>query len=103
MGKVGEWDGLESGFDGRFAERSDRTPGGGIIDVLGGLDASFDRLNESVEHEEIHTAMSSAFGILTIALPERVVVFGEPGVGRIPLIVRFALSFDVDAFGDIHP
>ena len=48
VSEVREGDGLESGFDGGFAEGGDGAPGGGVIDILGGGNAPFDRLDEGV-------------------------------------------------------
>lgn len=103
MREVGEGDGLESRFDGGFAERGDGAPGGSVVNILGGGYSAFDRFDEGVEHEEVHAAMAGAFGVFAIALPERVVVFSEPGIGGIPFVVCFALAFDVDGFSDVHP
>ena len=69
---------MESGFDGSFAQGRDGAPGGGVVNVLGSGSAAFDRFDERVEYEEVHAAVAGAFGVLAVALPEGVVVFGEP-------------------------
>lgn len=102
VGKVREGDRLETGFDGGFAQGRDSAPGCSVINILRCGQSAFRLLDKGVQDEKIHAAVTGAFGILAVALPEGVVVFGEPGAGGIPFI-KLARAFYVNAIGNIHP
>ena len=68
-------------------------------------------------YKEVHTTMPGAFGLCSVFLPERVIVFGEPFLGIIPAMamVHFFLKVDMSLFfsagaeilpqpfGSLHP
>src|SRR3546814_6893444 len=83
-----------------LGKRCDRTPGDGVVNVDRHRIACLHRLDEGVDHEEVHAAMAVTLGLGAKPLPERMVVSVEPGLGRLPLMRLRPLALYVDGLID---
>lgn len=96
LGEIGDVLHLAALGDALLAQRGDGVPRGHVVHVQREGLLALDALDEGVVDEEVHAAMSGAFGLRGVALPQRVVVLLEMDLAVGPAVAVLHLLLEVE-------
>src|SRR5262249_5315657 len=76
----------------RFAQGRRRTPGSGVINIDVGSETTLQAIHQAVIHHVVHAPVAAGFSChLTGFLPQRMFVFLQEGIDRLPLFSLLAI------------